>query len=94
MCREFCKKCAVWQLSCEDCKSKQASEYKFTDWLSIDDQLPENNDHCLVFENHEIYLGWYDVADESFYMVRYGRDDNIKLDRATHWMILPKPPKI
>ncbi len=83
----LCQKMIV----CEDCPD--LSESTLTDWLSVDDALPEGNDHCLVFANHEIYLGWYDIAEESFYMVRYGRDDNIKLGRATHWMNLPKPPQ-
>lgn len=61
-------------------------------WVSVDKRLPENNDHCLVFENHEIYLGWYDVGEKSFYMVRYGNDDNIRLNRATFWKPLPVAP--
>ena len=62
------------------------------EWTKISEP-PETDDHCLVWHDHEIYLGWYDLGERSFYQVRYARDDERELDRATHWMPLPLPPK-
>jgi len=65
-----------------------------SDWISVKDRLPENDDNYLIlFEygryrfNERVIVGFY---SNNKWCVS-GHSNN--LDTVTHWMPLPEPPK-
>ncbi len=60
-----------------------------SEWISVKDRLPENDDRVLVYLDSERSYTKIDT-DRIYYRggqwVRWGND-------VTHWMPLPTPPK-
>ena len=54
-----------------------------SDWISVKDRLPENEDEVLIYMGH-YEVGWY--SREVWRGV-----DEWRLE-PTHWMPLPEPP--
>ena len=57
-----------------------------SEWISVDERLPENGTKCLVYTNRGEWLDKIEIThyNEGFY---------IKYCVVTHWMPLPEPPK-
>jgi hypothetical protein len=53
-----------------------------TQWISVKDQLPENNKEYLVYCKHGVYIDHFLPSLKSFVN-----------DGVTHWMPLPEPTK-
>lgn len=75
----------------QDVISKLAAENrelqdKCSEWISVKDRLPENDDDVLV------YVARRDVMDVDWYDENYQEWDTHCLD-VTHWMSLPQLPK-
>lgn len=60
------------------------------EWISVKDELPEDEYECLVVNKSGGYwIGWF-KADEERWVI----DGTICGDGyVTHWMPLPEPPK-
>ena len=70
-----------------------------SEWISVEERLPEKGQECVI------YVDWVDVWDkgsERFTYQEIGVFDgydrfnhraHTELDRVTHWMPLPAPPK-
>lgn len=70
-----------------------------SEWISVKERLPEKGQECVI------YVDWVDVWDKGSERVTYqeigvfdGHDRfnhraHTELDRVTHWMPLPAPPK-
>ena len=55
------------------------------EWISVEDRLPENNKHYLIFNDNCVLFARY--KDKAW-------QDGIWFYRnVTHWMPLPEPPK-
>lgn len=67
-----------------------------SEWVSVKDKLPKNNQRVLAFESkrNEVYLmEFIEIPDErkyDFCFEEYGTSD--RRDVWTHWMPLPEPP--
>lgn len=57
-----------------------------SEWISVKDRLPENNNPILVYMPEE--KGWLRYGI-SIGIIDDGTDDK---DEVTHWMPLPLPP--
>lgn len=51
--------------------------YEQSEWISVDDELPKNNDNVLVI-----------TSSNSYYL-----DNTPFIEFVTHWQPLPNPPK-
>lgn len=65
-----------------------------TDWIDVKERLPENKTNTIATNGKETYLVYYHQIPES------KRDDawyipysDLYLEKVTHWMPLPEPPK-
>lgn len=77
-----------------------------TEWISVDDRLPEVGDLCLLYKTYPEGSVFHCRADHfkrNFILIGGLRYDNIfvsyenqysnkGLDYITHWMPLPEPP--
>lgn len=73
-----------------------ATEALASQWISVDDELPEEEQFVLVAietnTNHRCAYAWYYILSDS--TIRwYSYDDTFHLDKITHWMRIPEPPK-
>ena len=60
-----------------------------SEWISVDDKLPENmNDVLVVISLGIMFVAWYDSFYENVWMY-----NGSTLHNVTHWMPLPEPPK-
>jgi hypothetical protein len=58
------------------------------EWISVKDRLPENLDEVVIYvSDYGIDIAFY--SNQSFF--DYNSDGILSV---THWMPLPKPPKI
>lgn len=57
-----------------------------TQWVSIQDKMPDNNDRVLMFNNGVIKTDIFNILKDVWY-----EDDKRKCD-FTHWMPIPPPP--
>ena len=68
------------------------SNFKFGEWVSVEDRLPTDKLNYIVYYKH-VYCdddGYYAIG-VSFYD---GKEFQINLAyKVTHWMPLPQPPK-
>lgn len=73
-----CKVCYSWKL----CEALYNAGYrKQSEWISVDDRLPDNHTKCLaVTESGDYYTTYY---HNGFYT-----------PYVTHWMPLPEAPKM
>ena len=68
-----------------------------SNWISVEDRLPKNNECVLVFAN-DIISNWM-LTLEAYICPEYDSFDWIQLDGedfpciVTHWMPLPEPPE-
>lgn len=65
-----------------------------SEWISVDEKMPENNDEVLIHEYGNVYYGNY--INGKFITQAYssmGESDDWIYYHATHWMPLPEPPK-
>lgn len=62
-----------------------------TNWISVEDRLPEANEKVLVVEKYGISCAYLWGGCEKPYFV----DDTemIEIDNVTHWMPLPPLPE-
>lgn len=56
-----------------------------TEWISVDERLPEKNKTIVCTDG--IYIGTV------YYSGKFGFEDYAPFDKITHWMPLPEPPK-
>ena len=62
-----------------------------SEWISVEDRLPDESVSCLVFGPDGNYVGW--VCDPvQKWWAREGDLDDYCVE-VTHWMPLPEPPK-
>ncbi len=54
-------------------------------WISVEDRLPDDDSDALVFDGHDIGIG-YRVQDIWYELCPWGKT-------PTHWMPLPEPPQ-
>ena len=100
-----CNKCNGSLFVCENHPDQEAHQCKHcggagmpcectepvSEWISVEDRLPEKNKDVLVFERYEgISRGWISNLSLSIVWVVYGVDD---VCHVTHWMPLPNPPQ-
>ena len=62
-----------------------------SEWISIDDRLPEEFITCLVFCDGFFEVAEYNKHFKTWINVLYSEITNI--DNVTHWMPLPEPPE-
>jgi len=53
-----------------------------TNWISVKDQLPEDNEQYLVYCKYGVYMDHFLPSQKSFVN-----------DHVSHWMPIPEPPK-
>jgi hypothetical protein len=78
--------------------------YRKQEWISVDERLPEPNEHCLVAakvgERMVVDLGervWcfdYRTMEHSYAWSIMNDWDEGEGCEITHWMPLPEPPKM
>lgn len=58
------------------------------EWISVKDRLPENDNMVIIWGGIGFYMNanWYTLTGTSF-------PRKIEWE-VTHWMPLPKPPKV
>ena len=57
-----------------------------SEWISVEDRLPESSGRCLVYDAYYIAIGTtYYNAERRAWVVGYA-------DKITHWQPLPAPP--
>ena len=68
-----------------------------SDWISVDDRLPEIDENSRCYEEYNVYCvqtGMEIVTTLSFTEHGWGNDDKWNWDLfVTHWQPLPEPPK-
>lgn len=57
-----------------------------SEWISVEDSLPENTDDVLVAYSDEVFVGWFTTIGQ-------WKNCDGNLICVTHWMQLPEPPK-
>ena len=70
-----------------------------SEWISVEDRLPNKNDECLVWPRPNddlnivtaVYQPWLKNWTQDFYN---GYDYEDCILKVTHWMLLPEPPAI
>lgn len=87
---------AVFKLIAEHKKlqAENAELKKQSQWISIDDKLPENDDYVLITDSAGFtVVGYFWPFDSSTYRNKgawyYGDHEQF----VTHWMPLPTPPE-
>ena len=87
----------MWSCWCADCKAKSEDGIYKKDaieawnrrtdnsWISVEDRLPDEDDKCLVWNGHHIFVAIY-WGDGVWKFDSYACE-------ITHWMPLPEPPK-
>ena len=87
----------MWSCWCVDCKAKSEDGIYKKDaieawnrrtdnrWISVEDRLPDEDDKCLVWNGHHIFVAIY-WGDGVWKFDSYACE-------ITHWMPLPEPPK-
>lgn len=93
-----CEKCDE-EMSIEDepcywaCVAKVIcqNDYRKQEWISIDDRLPEEREHVIVFcEDGLVGEAWHKKEGLFWWM-----DDRDGIaEAARYWMQLPEPPKM
>lgn len=64
-------------------------------WISVNDRLPENISHVLIFSNVSVKTGYaYYINNDWLYLTN---QENFWISKQphieiTHWMPLPEPP--
>lgn len=78
----------------------EASQHKQSEWISVDERLPEECNNVLCFARNKTMIAFMEkVEDCGEYVpvfwdwVAYDRDDTYDEVCATHWMPLPEAPK-
>ena len=61
-----------------------------SEWISVEDRLPEDNDEVLTFSLGEVFVTRYWKLT-SQWLASDARATH--LAKVTHWMPLPEPPK-
>jgi len=64
---------------------------KVTEWISVNDKLPNRDGFYLVLENVNQVAGYYHWCREFGWNTDGGR---INIQTVTHWMPLPTPPEV
>ena len=70
---------------------------KQSEWISVEDRLPEPNTHVLIyvfFHNQwQIVKGWHSYCDKKFHIANSDYPSLTDVP-VTHWMPLPEAPKM
>lgn len=65
-----------------------------SEWISVKDELPENCDAVLIFNNSNmecvVTIAIFSDYYGGFYLIEL--KEVIKVNDLSHWMPLPKPP--
>lgn len=66
-----------------------------SEWISVDDRLPEADGLFLVASRGAVLMDYYDSAIARMYCspIRGFERSEPDLGGVTHWMPLPEPPK-
>ncbi len=73
------------------------------EWISVEDKLPEIDEHVLISNGNYVNFGWIDSnyynyetdeLQECWVGANLGWDGDSDKVEVTHWMPIPKPPKI
>ena len=78
-----------WKQKAEKLQAENAELKKQSQWISVEDELPEINQRVLTFRPD--ILSVYDV--DRFRFCRFGRKGFDSVYKVTHWMPLPTPPE-
>jgi hypothetical protein len=66
-----------------------------SDWISVDDRLPESEYRVVIIWCHGMY--WPDYMDVGVHIGGKWNNGDSRVNgvsgRVTHWMPLPEPPK-
>ena len=81
---------------CKATKMYNAGYRKQSEWISVDERLPEPNTHVLIyvfFHNQwQIVKGWHSYCDKKFHIANNDYPSLTDVP-VTHWMPLPEVPK-
>ena len=86
---------AIWAKKKEAEAERDALREKVTQWISVEDRLPEDRGDVLVVaywhERWGVHLGWC-ARERGAWSVHVGFADRSDLT-VTHWMPLPEAPE-
>ena len=60
-------------------------------WISVNDRLPEDGEHCIVWDGDWMQGATYYEEEKAFYFDDLYESDVI--NNASHWMPFPEPPE-
>ena len=63
-----------------------------SEWISVEDRLPEDEGYVLVTDGDDVYMGFKDDSWGSYFM-NVESPSMICFGDITHWMPLPEPPR-
>jgi hypothetical protein len=70
------------------------SQVKQSEWISVEDRLPEKSGDYLTYHKHGSCGVIYYNADIKLWNVYYSDDVRNAIRSITHWMPLPEAPKM
>ena len=96
-CDNSCKQYCNGFIDCEACEATllyNAGYHKQSEWISVDERLPEDKQICLVYGT-AYYVPEETESEEIFTTAFYKEFGFVEQIHAhiTHWMPLPEAPK-
>ena len=74
-------------------KAKNKKLEAQSEWISVDDRLPEESRQYLTW--HGFYYGIHDYSvEKQGWNILYCEDRETEVKTVTHWKPLPEPPKM
>lgn len=70
------------------------ADYRKQEWISVDERLPQKSGDYLTYHEHRSCGVLYYNADIKLWNVYYSDDVRNAIRSITHWMPLPKAPKM
>jgi hypothetical protein len=64
-----------------------------SEWVSVDDRLPDDIQNVLVTNGLEVTFGWWRPIRYEWCVSIFDGGDVVD-DTVTHWMPLPQPPEV
>jgi hypothetical protein len=63
-----------------------------SEWISVDDRLPEHVGNVLVVTKHGVELGWINLSQTTWTSCDCHLNPRYDVS-VSHWQPLPEPPK-
>lgn len=64
-----------------------------SEWISVDDKVPENYGTVIVTDGDEVYAGFYSNKSNEWLRWTGWKNLDLRYFKVTHWMPLPKKPE-